>query len=64
MSENQKNQNQYFRRNMEYKEINLEQIRNSAGEAGILFIDKDGKPKLGKIVFPNENEKDKRIFFQ
>ena len=49
---------------MEYKEINLEQIRNPAGEKGtILFADKDEKLKLGKIILPNENEKDKTILF-
>lgn len=48
---------------MEYKEINLEKIRNPVGKEGILFADKDGKLKFGKIAFPNENEKDKRILF-
>lgn len=48
---------------MKYKKINLEQIKNPIGKEGILFADKDRKLKLGKIVFPNENEKDKTILF-
>ena len=48
---------------MEYQEIKLEKIKNPIEKGSILFTDKDRKLKLGKIVFPNENEKDKTILF-
>ena len=48
---------------MEYKEIELEKIKNPIEKGNILFADKNGKLKFGKVIFPNENEKDKTILF-
>ena len=49
---------------MEYKKIDLEKIKNPPIEKGnIFFADKNGKLKFGKIIFPNEDEKDKTILF-
>lgn len=48
---------------MEYKEINLTKIKNPIEKGSILLADKNGKLKIGKIILPNENEKDKGILF-
>ena len=48
---------------MEYKEINLAQIKNPIEKGSILFADKNGKLKIGKIILPNEQERDKGILF-
>lgn len=46
---------------MKYRNIDLEKIKNPGKNGSLLFCDEDGQPCYGRILLPDENEKDLKI---